>query len=286
MTVRDDAAMDAWEQRIRGRFGEEVAGPWLAGLTASCARLAEDWGLTLGAPLPSGRTSRVLACRTADGAPAVLKLSPDPSILDEEAIALRAWQDGGRAPRLLGSEPGALLLERIAPGRHALDVCATPIPVEEAAALLGGLGGSPPHGLPPLDDRIAFVYELTRRGGRDRALVDRSEALARALASGAPGPPELVHGDLHLRNVLTGPPQRPLVAIDPRPCIGDATFDLVDLVLHEHDDARLRDRAEALAGVTGRDPRRAWHWVRATAILSGRPGAQERAAALLRDGSG
>jgi streptomycin 6-kinase len=226
----------------------------------------------------------VIACRTADGAPAVLKLSPDPAILAAEAIALRAWGPGGRAPRLLREAPGALLLERIAPGDHALDAYPAPIPVADAAALLRGLGAAAPAGLPSMSQRIAFMYGLARRDGRDRALVDDSECLAADLAASAPGPPEIVHGDLHLRNVLTGPSDRPLVAIDPRPCAGDATFDLVDLALQADGDTdAVRERTHALAGATGRDPERAWGWVGATAILSGRPGAQERAKALLRE---
>ena len=52
------------------------------------AQLAREWGLTLEAPYPTGSTSRVLACRRADGTPAVLKLSRDQAAVATEADAL------------------------------------------------------------------------------------------------------------------------------------------------------------------------------------------------------
>jgi streptomycin 6-kinase len=41
----------------------------------------------------------------------------------------------------------------------------------------------------------------------------------------------LLHGDLHLGNVLDGGPSRGLVAIDPKACLGDPCFDAVDYVV-------------------------------------------------------
>lgn len=58
----------------------------------------------------------------------------------------------------------------------------------------------------------------------------------------------LLHGDLHLGNVLDGGP-RGLVAIDPKACVGDPCFDAVDYVVagagHEGVEARCRHVAAA-----------------------------------------
>ena len=62
------------------------------------------------------------------------------------------------------------------------------------------------------------------------AAVERSYVAARWLADEGAGRRVLLHGDLHLRNVLAGPPGRELVAIDPRACVGDPAFDLVDWI--------------------------------------------------------
>lgn len=59
----------------------------------------------------------------------------------------------------------------------------------------------------------------------------------------------LLHGDLHLANVLDGGPSRGLVAIDPKACIGDPCFDAVDYVVagagHEGVEARCQRVATA-----------------------------------------
>jgi hypothetical protein len=52
---------------------------------------------------------------------------------------------------------------------------------------------------------------------------------ARELASGGPAGP--LHGDLHLSNILRAGRTRGLVSIDPRPGVGDLTFDAIDWTL-------------------------------------------------------
>jgi streptomycin 6-kinase len=116
-------------------------------------------------------------------------------------------------------------------------------PLHEVAPLLAGLWSpsSQPgstSSLPSLRERADLVFEMTRRrvasnrsvaGCVSSELVDRSHELARSLAEA--GPVRLLHGDLHPGNVLRGSQQRGLVAIDPRPCLGDPGFDAVDWLL-------------------------------------------------------
>jgi streptomycin 6-kinase len=95
-----------------------------------------------------------------------------------------------------------------------------------------------------------------------------------------PWPTTLLHGDLHLGNVLDGGP-RGLVAIDPKACVGDRCWDAVDYVLAG---AGRRDgieyRLHALSTEASIDTDRLYAWSRvvaaATAIPALRHGGQER----------
>jgi streptomycin 6-kinase len=82
-------------------------------------------------------------------------------------------------------------------------------------------------------------------------------------------PPVLLHGDLTPSNILAGGPDRGLVAIDPAPCLGDAAFDAVDLILWRADDpATVTARAAGLAAATGGDAERMTAWCGAFAAMS------------------
>jgi len=59
------------------------------------------------------------------------------------------------------------------------------------------------------------------------ARLARGRELARELAA-AGGVSVLLHGDLHPGNVPDGGTARGLVAIDPRPCLGDVASKAVD----------------------------------------------------------
>jgi aminoglycoside phosphotransferase (APT) family kinase protein len=129
--------------------------------------------------------------------------------------------------------------------KRSLGSCAISI------ALLGDVIKS----FPPLIQRVEFIFEFwgARRQKLQVAshvsleLVERSLATARELAV-RPGPRVLLHGDLHAGNVLDGGDHRGLVAVDPRACVGDSAFDLIDWVLADAGDKhRMRQRAEWLA---------------------------------------
>jgi streptomycin 6-kinase len=73
----------------------------------------------------------------------------------------------------------------------------------------------------------------------------------------------VVHGDLHPGNVLRTHDARGVVAIDPRPAVGDRHFDLVDWVLTPEviDKHVLQSRLDTLHAaipVLDRDRTRAW----------------------------
>lgn len=272
--------VDAVRTRLARHFGPGVA-PWCEALPEAARDLAARWHLTLAPAWPNGGTSVVLPCASADGQHRVLKLTPDPAIAAEEATALTAWAASPHTVTLHDADPGrgALLLERILPGTRLADEPGR-FPVEEVAPLLENLRRpAPDEDLPGLRDRADFLLDLTRqRLGRYPAaaaripagLIEASRHLARELAGG--GPRELVHGDLHPANVLRAGSARSgqrLVAIDPRPCLGDPAFDAVDWALADGgDEPEVRQRIERLAArVTGLDPDRVWAWCRAMAVV-------------------
>jgi streptomycin 6-kinase len=79
----------------------------------------------------------------------------------------------------------------------------------------------------------------------------------------------LLHGDLRPSNNLDGGAERGLVAIDPAPCLGDAAFDAVDLILWQADDLEtIEARTERLAAATGVDAERLFGWCVAFAAMS------------------
>ena len=253
------------------RFGAEVEA-WCDDVPRLAGELAVRWGLGELAPVPAGGTSRVVACRTADGGRAFLKLTPEAGLAIDEATALRAWQERGRAPSVIASDEaaGALLLEGIEPGTPIAELpqLAT---VQAVADLMAALHVPAPAGIPTLRERVDFVFAITRTRARGACLsadaVERSHAAARALADDHPGPDVLLHGDLHRFNVLVGPPGRELVAIDPRPCVGDPAFDLVDWVADFAPAEDWKERSDALAAATGVTPARLWSWLRALAVV-------------------
>jgi streptomycin 6-kinase len=280
--VPDGSPIDTAEVRTRltPRFGQEIAG-WCDKLPAHTAALAGRWRLRLGQEWPTGRTSVVLPCWTDDGTELVLKLTPELKIATDEATALRAWTGLPHAVQLHEAdlECGALLLERIQPGTQLADE-ADPWSLKDAAPVMTDLWqpAGAGHELPPLRDRVEFVFDLTWRRLRQHpavaarvpsGLMHSSLTAARALAGD--GPVRLLHGDLHPGNLLRGEPGRGLVAIDPRPCLGDPASDTVDWVMigGGADEPAMRQRIDWLTGhVTGLDPDRIWAWCRVLAVLS------------------
>jgi streptomycin 6-kinase len=82
-----------------------------------------------------------------------------------------------------------------------------------------------------------------------------------------------VHGDLHPGNVLDAGPRRGVVAIDPRPSVGDPAFDLADwFYLPLAAGGTLDDGIKALRPhLPGLDADRARAWCAALAPLAVHP---------------
>jgi streptomycin 6-kinase len=228
----------------------------------------------------SGGTSRVFIGRRRGGGGVVLKLTPDRTVADTEALALRAWAETPHVVDLLDTDPetGALLLEKVEPGSKLSDQPGLPS-FEQIATLLVSLrvtSGDQLDQLPTLAERVEFLFALiARRRSHPRVsvlvapdLVARGHRLARELA--ADGTADLVHGDLGLPNVLDGGPGRELVAIDPRPCRGDRTADAIDWAVGRATSlTELRERIERLAALLeDLNGDRLEQWCQATAVIN------------------
>jgi streptomycin 6-kinase len=271
-----DFLLDAdGREKLIARFGAGV-NSWCAALPQLVERCCLRWQLELDQAL-SGNTSRVFIGRQRGDNGVVLKLTPDRAIANEEALALRAWAATPHVVDLLDADlaAGALLLAKIEPGTKASDEPDLP-PASEVAELLTGLRGAISyHGgqLPTLAGGLDSMF--ARIGGLlsdprispvvAPHLLAQGHRLARELASS--GPAGLLHGDLHLSNILRAGPARGLVAIDPRPCSGDPTFDAIDWVLDRATSANeVYERIDQLGGlVPDLDRDRLRRWCQATA---------------------
>lgn len=261
--------------RLITRFGAG-ADAWCAALPEMVELYCLRWHLDLDEAL-SGNSGRVFIGRQHGNRGVVLKLTPDRAIANEEAIALRAWAATPHAVDLLEAdlEAGALLLEHIEPGTKVSDERQIP-PVNEVAELLTGLqetadydAGQLPtmaQGMESMFSRIGGLLSNPQVSAAvARQVLDDGYHRARELASN--GPRGLLHGDLHLSNILRAGRGRGLVAIDPRPSVGDLTFDAVDWALDRAASiAEVHERIERLSKLApGLDPGRLWGWCQATA---------------------
>jgi streptomycin 6-kinase len=227
----------------------------------------------------------------------VLKLSPDPAFLTDQAAMLGLFAASGKVPAVLGVDAaaGAVLLESIEPGTAADE-----LPHLPSAQAWGDLIRALHHATPappgfPRDLRGRCDESFARIGRRlaepaigqlvRPADMDRGAHRYDVLLNSVPSQ-VLLHGDLHLGNVLDGGPARGLVAIDPRACTGDPCFDAVDYALDGAGHDGVGSRCETLAPAAGLDPDRLYAWCRAIAPIIainriGDPGRQQEVAELL-----
>ncbi len=259
------------------RFGSSVAA-WCSAVPALADEVAGRWGLTLGDEYAYGAGSVVLYCKQAGGGRAVLKLSPDPPFLADQAAMLRLFAQSGMVPAVLAVDPaaGAVLLESIEPGTAADELPHRPSPqawgdliraLHRAAPAPSDfprdLGGRCDEAFARIGRRLAEPSIGERIGPAD---LDRGAHRYGLLIGSAPSR-VLLHGDLHLGNVLDGGPERGLVAIDPRACTGDPCFDAVDYAIDGAGKDGVANRCTALAPAAGLDPDRLYAWCRAIAPI-------------------
>ncbi|WP_236789716.1 aminoglycoside phosphotransferase family protein [Amycolatopsis sp. GM8] len=252
-----------------GRFGPGIS-DWIAEVPAVAARLAARWGMRLGELFAGGASSLVLRCEWPDGTPAVLKLSPDGALIGRQVEMLRVFAGSGRVPAVLAADPalGAMVLEEIVPGTVAEELPPDSLPMRWGALLSALHGVVPPESWPwDLRGRCAESFArvgrrlaeplIGRRVGHDvwQRATRRCHTLLDTQTRRV-----LLHGDLHLGNVLDGGTARGLVAIDPKACLGDPCFDAVDYVVSDAGHEGIESRCARVAGACGLDGDRLYAW--------------------------
>jgi streptomycin 6-kinase len=237
----------------------ELIARWREGAPALAEELAREWEVTLGEPYVPGAVGYVVRAETADGTPAVLKLSFLDRETEQEPDALERW-DGDGAIRLLRRDAGrhAMLLERCEPGTP-LSAAGPDVALDVLAGLLPRLWRAPADGFHTLVDEVDWWLENrldTHRHG------DTAAALARELAP-SQGRLVLAHQDLHGDNVLAAE-REPWLVIDPKPLAAEREFAVVPIARSPELGHSRRDvlrRIDTLSDALGLDRERVRGWV-------------------------
>jgi streptomycin 6-kinase len=250
---------------------------WMASLPATVTMLKERWSLELGEPFqPDGQTAWVAPAQGDDSSDLVLKVAWRHPEGANEADGLRVWNGDG-AVRLHAvdefDDTIALLLERCRPGTT---LGSRPEPEQDVviAGLLPRLWLAPAPGhrfrsLQVMCDAWADEFEqksLADRAGLDPGLARDGVALFRGLPATADRA-VLLCTDLHAKNVLTAR-REPWLVIDPKPYVGDPTYDPLQHLLNCEERLRAdpHDLARRMADRLGLDPERLLLWLFARCI--------------------
>ena len=247
-------------------------------------RVADEWAITLGEPYTGVYPGNlVYRCTLSDGTPAVIKTEPDRFDEDEflpgiDALVLYGGRGMARVLRV-DRERRILLMERVVPG-EALWGETIERALQAAAFVMSKLRTRPPerHAFPDVRafHRAWLTHAALYRGPGpiDADLFEIGERLFLELCDTSAAP-VVLHGDLHYGNVLSS--QRDgWLAIDPKGLIGEACYEVGDLLRNRVDElqgsadavAAMRRRVEMLADLTGLDRERVRLWGLAQAVLS------------------
>jgi len=250
---------------------------WLDTLPALVAELSQRWGLEVGTPYqPGGETAWVAPVRDAAGDGLVLKVGWGHSESEHEAAGLRAWSDRGAV--LLRSahregDTSALLMERCDPGTELGRAEPEERQDEIVSAILRRLWHEPADGHPfrPLQqmcDEWADEHEAAGPNPRLEPGLEREGlALFRSLPADV-GTQVLLATDLHAGNILASR-REPWLVIDPKPYVGDPTYDPLQHLLNCLDrlNADPRGVTDRMAGLCGVDPERLRLWLFARCVV-------------------
>lgn len=224
-------------------------GGWLSALEDVVAHLESAWSIRVGDPFePGGHTAWVAPVVDDDTPGSVLKVVWRHPEAEHEADGLRVW-DGDGAVRLLRAagpdgcgraDTAALLLERCRPGT-TLSARPEPEQDEIIAGLLRRLWrplapGQPFETLQSMCDLWADEFAAKQVAGKatiDPGLARDGIDLFRSLPASAHRH-VLLCTDLHAGNVLAAT-REPWLVIDPKPYVGDPTYDVLQHLLNCRD---------------------------------------------------
>ncbi|WP_395091851.1 aminoglycoside phosphotransferase family protein [Armatimonas sp.] len=251
---------------------------WLENLPGVVSDLAQRWELTLSEPFggPNVSCSWVAPATRADGLAAMFKIGLPAMESRDELAGLRFWAGDGAVRVLEGDDTTqAFLMERCEPGTLLRTL---PEPEQDVvlAAMLKRLWRRPtePHPFRPLSEMLTFWGDETRADEArwpDAGLVRVGLGLFEELSR--PSPRDvLLATDLHASNILAAQ-REPWLVIDPKPFVGDRTYDATQHLLHNCTE-RLCSNPDTtihrLADLADLDPARLRLWLFARAAADPR----------------
>ncbi len=234
------------------RIGAE-AGAWVAAAPGLLDELTARWELDLGDPFEGGSIGYTVPGTRSGSRPVVLKLSYPDGWFHDEVAALAGWGGEGAVELIDHDSRGAQLLSRAEPGTPLLEHDDEDEALGIAAGVLERLWIPDPGGLRTVAEEVGeWARTMPARhslAGRPfpRELIHEATAYVRDLVA-TPKAQVLLHGDLHLGNVLRS--AGGFVAVDPKPLVGEREFDV---------SALIRDTPDALAADRGEGRRRVQH---------------------------
>jgi streptomycin 6-kinase len=262
---------------------------WLDRLPEAIDALKRRWSLTVGPQIEEEAScSWVAPCIREDNTHAVLKLGLPHMEATHEIDGLRFW-NGDPTVRLLeeDTELNAMLLERCQPGT-ILRTLPEADQDKVIAELLQRLWRLPPddHPFRPLSYMIAAWSEESRQKAADwpdPSLAREGLRVYQELLDST-GDAVMLATDLHAGNVLRAQ-REPWLVIDPKPFVGDRTYDATQHLLNCKE--RLRDDPEGTIGrfsdllCIDRDRVRQWTFARLATETGGDKKERQALARLL-----
>ena len=275
------ALTKAFSQRIPGAFGQ-AGQDWLQSLPSILDDLASNWSITLKPAFKGASYSYVAPVMRADGSEAVLKVGIPNRELRAEIEALKIYRGHG-AVKLIDSNPelGALLLERINPGKPLLEVSDDELATTIAGQVMLRLwGASVQEGIfPSVKDWFGGLHQLRDQfnggtGPLPKHLIETAEGLFRDLIKSM-DQTTLLHGDLHHWNILSAE-REPWLAIDPKGVIGEPAYEIgawlrnpfPSIVEQPNLEKIIVRRIDQLAEELGLDRKRILGWALAQSVLA------------------
>ncbi|WP_181884406.1 aminoglycoside phosphotransferase family protein [Neobacillus piezotolerans] len=223
-------------RKITGAFGEKGE-KWLDELEGKISHYAGKWNLAIEGPVPNLSYNYVAKAKDAHENPVILKLGVPNSDFENEVLAVKAY-NGESFVNLLAedAENGAMLLERLIPGRDLSSIEDEEQVTREYINVWKKIRR-------PIPDGGKFPSIMDWKNGLDRykamfpeggepipfEAVDTARDIFKEFAE--LGDEQLLHGDLHHENILFTE-GRGWVAIDPKGVIGHPYYDIISFLVN------------------------------------------------------
>jgi streptomycin 6-kinase len=244
---------------------------WLDKIDDRLDRYLKRWELRRLNQLPmTGGRSLIIPCLNKRGKEVVLKMCPDPLALQREHDGLRHWQTSDKTVKVVrgNGARGAFVLEKLqGPMPTSLDEDIL-LQVAEVVDAIHGCPGA--LAATSAEQHISSIMaHCIGRISHPRvaslvATEDLKQAIDGALSlslSADLSDMALLHGDLHLENLIVDP-KRGLTAIDPKPFIGERAAEIAFLVRNAGPVYELSSRIERASLACAVDPERTLAWTR------------------------